>query len=966
MPAILSPAELRSQLETVLKDRQPEVVALAISAEFPEETLECKGRTYLVRRARSVLEFHDHVDQAKGRPLLCLTELDSQELGLDLRCRLHKRRVLSVDPWETVRHLFDCRSIESSLIRQPHLATYLLTHQPPEGYSKVKGDVLTADKVWSCLFTYILGLPGDYLDSLSLLSWASGDCRAYLASHDDLKASARERVVSVCGDLGRALLDTIEDGRLHPWALGLALRALAAEHHPDKEQEKALLRLEQYTGNRPLEAKVIHDWVEAAEHLYRAETRPDPALLNSAEGILVSLQAESSAIHSVLLPKGLGLRLERLARTLAKSLESPEALESLESATSDCLQHHGLGQEDRRRLEMVPRLVRWLHSASPEGQKLSLPTLANRYAQNTAFAEWARLRSEGTPGHSSLAEPMCVLLTRVGQRLESTAELFAKALAAWNSAGEPGQSLWKVEQLIDHLLVPLASAKGGRFLLVVLDGCGWPTMHELLDTFPFAGWRLLEPEQPGGLPPMLATFPSVTEFSRTSLLSGRLGPGNSAKEKTSLRDHAGLRSACNQDHPPIVFHKADLDNGFGALATEVQKKIANPKVKAVAVIINAIDDHLDKDDQICHPWNVGGIRYLLDLVGLAHSSGRTLILTSDHGHVLERGAELRKSDNPGGARWRAGDSAGKGEIVLSGPRVMSPGGTVVLPWSESVRYTKKKNGYHGGCHPGEAITPLVVMAPAGQDRPGWVEAHMPKPIWWQGTPAAKPRLAPVGPVNAIETMEPISGQMLLVASEASAPPTDYAATVLSHPLIADNWKSQKSDPDSGWAQRLLNELEAQGGASTIAQLASIFGQPEPRFRELLIVAANLLAVDGCYIVSLTPDGGTVLLNKSIIDSGGPPSGVFIEVERANGELVRFSLPLKKLTKGERIILENLARYGQLSEAELSLRASTKRVSGMLEMLMEKLSKGGFGHLSQAGKGQGGRIYRLNVEAIERE
>ncbi|MFA5508423.1 MAG: hypothetical protein WC423_23565, partial [Vulcanimicrobiota bacterium] len=117
----LTVSKLRNQLDTVVKDHRPDVVALALSGEFSEDTLECRGRTYLVRRARSVLEFHDHLDQAAGRPLLCLTELDSRELGLDLRCRLHKRRVISVDPWETVKHLFDCRNIESSLLRLGHL-----------------------------------------------------------------------------------------------------------------------------------------------------------------------------------------------------------------------------------------------------------------------------------------------------------------------------------------------------------------------------------------------------------------------------------------------------------------------------------------------------------------------------------------------------------------------------------------------------------------------------------------------------------------------------------------------------------------------------------------------------------------------------------------------------------------------------------------------------------------------------
>lgn len=961
----LSAKELRSQLETVIKHRSPQIVALSSGAAAQVETVECNGRLYQVRQIRSVLEFYDQVDQALANDLslVCLTELDDHDLGLDLRCRLHKRRILSVDAWTAVRHLFDCQAVEPSLAQQPHLAKYLLSLQPVQGYAKVKGDVLTVQKVWSCLFEFGLGLPGDYLDALALLQWAGGDCRAYLEAPADLKASAQERIETLCHDFGRVLLATVEDGRHHPLAVGLALRCLAVPE-PDPDQKMALVRLEQYTGGEALEPKVLQDWAGHAEHLYSSEPNPDPEILQQAERLLADLQVSHLAVFSNFLPSGLEQRLGVLGQRLQQALETPSGATSVEEAVNGCLAHHQVDTNQRQRLEMLPRLLRWLHTAASEpGQ--TLEQLSQRYAYNTGFADWARLRAEGTESQPQLARALEQLILKVVERLEDEAEQFAETLAAWNSAGEPELGVWKVEQVIDRVLAPLMQAKGGRFLLVVLDGCSWATLHELLETFPLQNWRPLRPENLPSTPAVLATYPSITECSRTSLLSGALVRGNAATESKNFREHPALRGASAQGYPPVLFHKGDLDSGFKSLAAEVDNKITNPKVKAVAVVLNAIDDHLEKDDQLRRDWDFHSLHYLNDLVTLAHRSGRVLVLASDHGHVLERGSELRKGEG-GGARWQSGRTPKQGEVVLSGPRVLSDDKSVVLVYSEKLRYTMKKNGYHGGCHPRELLAPLLVLAPADVNVPGWQETQLEKPSWWAA--AARPKPAPRRRYlsEPPAPKEPDTGQLTLF--EPAEPVSDsvgLAEAVLSFPLVAEQWSQQKSAPSQESAARLLTYLEEAGGRATVTRLSVDFGVHETRFRQLLTELAPLLSVDGQHLVSLTPDAQTVMLNQRALDNlpNVEASGCVIEVERSNGDYLSFSVPLPSLSKQERLILEKLAQYGQLPEAELRKLVGSRRVAGTIEKLMERLNKAGFPHLTQSGEGAGGRNYRLNVTAL---
>lgn len=967
MTEVLGEKELRSQVCAILKGKEARVLALRSRASWPGGTLTCDGQTFEVCQVRSVLEFHERVLDAEERqvPLVCLTELSQNDLGLDLVARLFRKRLHSIDAWTAVRSRFQAQEVEASLVPQTHLARALIDAEPASGYSKVRGRVLTADKAWSCLFCYALGIPADYLDALSLLQWSAGDTSRYRQAPEDLKASARERALQVCGPLGQAILRCVEAGQTNPLAMGLALRVVYGHDDPvSAEQDKASVRLESRLGGLALDPGLGREWAKSAEDI--ADQLADHSTLLEAQELLEQAQLSSMAHLSDLLPLGLTQRLGVLGDALAQALESPKKMAQLEREAHRCASHRGLTREQRERLDMLPRLVRWLHQPHrPATDKLG--ELARRYAYDTAFADWARLRTEGSQNDPLLGEPLRELGRRVVDRLETQAKEFAEALQVWTQSGsqKTESGLMGVEDVLEQIVVPLAAGVGSRVLLIVLDGCGWPALHEILRSFP-PNWTLRQPEQ-GPLPLTLAAFPSVTEFSRTSLLTGKLTAGNSSLEAKAFREHGALRAACAEGYPPAVFHKGDLDGEFGGLASAVESKICEAKNKIVAVVLNAIDDHLERDDQILGHWEVESIKYLVNLLNLAFHSGRTVILASDHGHVLERSSELRKGNGMGGARWQVGRPAQEGEVLLTGPRVLCDAKAVVMPWSERVRYSMKKNGYHGGAHPREVLAPLAVLGPIDRPLKGWVEVRHALPTWWQQGMPLKVSAAPSLSYQP-KSAPPSTGQLALF--EEGPAPSDLPQRILDFPLVAQQWKAQKNAPSVEWTLPLLRLLEQHGRQASVVDLSLALNLPEVRFRHLLGQLGPLLTLDGVPMLGLTADGLSVFLNpKPVEELPAAPvakksrSETLIEVERTNGELIAFAVPLPKLDAVERPILEGLARHGSLTEAQLKKITNTKRVAGAVEKLMEKLHKAGFPHLAQAGDGDQGRIYVLKLEAL---
>ncbi len=230
----------------------------------------------------------------------------------------------------------------------------------------------------------------------------------------------------------------------------------------------------------------------------------------------------------------------------------------------------------------------------------------------------------------------------------------------------------------------------------------------------------------------LATIPSVTEVSRTSLLCGRLAQGASADERSGFAEHGTLGAHSKDGYPPKVFHKSALrGEDDSILAGEVREEIASPNRRIVGIVINAIDDQLLKGEQLDTRWSRDAIPVLPAILHEAKLARRMVVLTSDHGHVLDSNTTCKPSE--GGERWRMAVGApGEGEIAVKGTRVVIPDSkTLIAPWSENIRYGIKKNGYHGGVTPQEMVTPIAVLNPSENFPEGWEEVPVDVPAWWE-------------------------------------------------------------------------------------------------------------------------------------------------------------------------------------------------------------------------------------------
>ena len=241
----------------------------------------------------------------------------------------------------------------------------------------------------------------------------------------------------------------------------------------------------------------------------------------------------------------------------------------------------------------------------------------------------------------------------------------------------------------------------------------WAVCHELLDDIRQEHWFLASLDESTAPPqPVIATIPSVTHFSRASLLSGKIESGDATVEKRNFESNPHLRQCCDRKYPPVLFHKREVTEGArGAMGDDLSRAILSPNHRVVGVVINAIDDRLSSAQQIRDDWTINRISPLGSLLKLARDSGRVVILASDHGHVWHR-PDARNVPLETGGRWRPkSQDLADDEMVITGRRVKdgAGGNAITVPWSERVYYGRQQNGYHGGATPQEMVCPLVLL-----------------------------------------------------------------------------------------------------------------------------------------------------------------------------------------------------------------------------------------------------------------
>jgi hypothetical protein len=923
--------ELRHALASRRTNLRNSVLLLRAAPQWrgePEFTFEDKGKqvSVTVAACATVLSVLDALatDRPDGQYLVVLTPCDTRDVGDSVLAVAMQPEIKPVDRWDLVKNAFGALRLDPALTKKDSrwIAEALLDAQPAGGWRRLTGTVLSRAAALNRLAATRLGIedPDDSpVDAAALLQWTTK--RASVETFLRLREDERDGLVAWLGETTGGVADVVfamaTDG-LVPDAVPFGLAAAALYGPPvhaqpagaelegtaDKAFSARVRAEERYLGRQALDIGKLRAFGEAAESLVtrwadNGHANQAAATCEQAEGILKALAGtEESGRHlasrSRVLAAGLDARFTALAGALNAALsaiQSPTgavppvqgALAATEKALSDICEHGRTRERDAeiRAAASAVRLVRWL--ATQEPVPATLAEAATRMLRSWAWADraLATIARADTGRVASLAQAYATLWERARHRRAALDDEFARKLAAWTEASSQSDDLLLVENLLDRIARPLAEQR--LPVIVVLDGMTAAAGIELAGELAERGDWLEAGRREDGREPALATVPSVTSVSRTSLLTGALKHGAQDRERAGFAAFWGRRKSA-------LFHKADLIPGAGRpLADRVRDAITTTDT-VVAVVLNAIDDILDKGKQGPAHWTLDDVTYLRPVLDEARRAGRPVILTADHGHVLDRGENTSKATSDS-ARYRTG-LPGKGEITIRGPRVLlpgqeKPGGELVAAVAEQIHYTPRKAGYHGGASLAEVVVPALTFLPSDALLPeGWYTydpiGHA--PTWWDA-PAPReasptePAKEPSKPPTRRKRPTPVSDEAALfdvieVGTKPSGatsgpraeqtPPATVGGRVIASPRLTAQRQIVRRAPTDASIASLIDALSNAGGRLTVTEAAAATGEAPVRMSGYLAQAARLLNVDGYAVLRTTDEGRTVELNPSLL------------------------------------------------------------------------------------------------------
>lgn len=860
----LSLSQLAAHAGTVL-EREPRQRALAYAWAHPwagGESIQVGERLLPLRYCTSPLEVREALAQECDSWRVLLVGVPENTLGQDVLARLVQHRLLHVDRWQLVQDAYGVRQVDPRLFSLPWMPPLLLdalpTWQP--GVSPV---LSYADGMATCL-AWLFGLPAEQPGPGELVAACESNASRWLAIPEEQRAVFRQHLVSRFGPLAEVFVTAMEHGTGHAIvATGLACEVLYSDQAARTQPlHDARIRLESRLGGHRLDASNGRRWAELAVSLV---VQRDDTVRQNDERVAADLLADIGAaeyLHiSSVLTVGLDARLASLGEAIDRFMRAPDALLEVEASVASVLQHRSppAGHPGPAAARMAVRLCR---SLVRDDQSEAGGGPVSRYTAQGAWQDWARRSLRGVRP-DRFARAVTKLLDRIAHSRRDDDEAFAKSLAAAMRLSSVPDGTMPIEAALDRVVAPLATHV--PVLMVVLDGMSVDVSLAISESLAGRGWtawaRRGEPEA------LLATVPSVTEFSRSALLSGRVEPGVARQEAQRFKDHDALRRVSHEGIPPVLFHKAGVELSH-QLSPDVTKVITDPHHRVVAMVINAIDDTLAKSEQIRIDWTIETIPLLAEVLDQARRAGRAIILTSDHGHVLERDSRLV----PGGVgeRYRSPVPApGEGELFFTGARVKAAiGDDVVVPWREDIRYAAKKNGYHGGVSRQEMIVPLGIWTGAGLYLPDkdYQPVASSRPEWWddervqvalpvvQGSKIGRPK-APRAP-----SPRAMPEDLFAIPNNIDLAQRLLVSTTLAH----QQGRIGRTALEPERLRTLVARLERGGGRASIQQLARAIEMPAMRMRGVLSVLERTLNVDGFPVVTLEQATGTVLLDLALL------------------------------------------------------------------------------------------------------
>jgi hypothetical protein len=855
--------------------------------------------------------------RADGGWLVVLTDRADDDLGAGVLGHLVWHRLRTPDPWDAVRLRFAATGVEPALTaaaQDREIATGLLTAAPPDGWPPAPGGVLTRDHALGCVAAAHLGLTDPVIDATSVLAWTADP--AVSTGVADLRALAGDALAGAvldwaderAGAAGPALRHLLRNGEARDAVpLGLVAGLLAGDARTETAQlaREALIRLEPRFGGAAPAGPALRSWAgESAAVL--AGMLQDPAargnglgLLARADEVLAASRGDALADGSDLLPSGLTRRLASLAGALrAAAAVGPPADPDLPWVPGDALAGverawiavatHRLADGDARTpaFHAAVRLARWL-AGSSAAVSASLQVLVGRHGDSDAWVDSAV--SDAAPGVSDpdLGAGLAAVLAAVRARRAAHDVAFAAALAA-HTADDPGlvsgthAGVRHLEDMLPEVILPLA--RTCPVLLLVLDGMSAGVGTEVVaSVLARAGDGWAEALLPGQRrrAAALAVLPTLTEVSRASLLCGELRAGG---QDVELRGYQALTGACGLR--AALFHKKPLDSsrlGF-AVADDVAAAIADVAGQPlVTCVLNTIDDALDRSDPGGTEWGADTVRHLVPLLDRARNAGRIVVLTADHGHVVERrqGTQRAYPDISSGRSRAATGPAGDGEVLVAGPRVLRHDGRAVLAVDEQLRYGPLKAGYHGGGAPAEAVVPVAVLVPGAV--PEGVSLHLAppqEPAWWidpvapdDTVAAPAPAAPPQRPAADYRRRHQEAAPTLFDAPEAepapdhrTVPRSPVPAAVLKSAAYAAQKKiAGRVSVTDDQVRGLLGALVAAPGHRLVpGQAAAALAVSPAVLRGAILHVQRLLNVEGYPVLRVDADGSTVVLDEALL------------------------------------------------------------------------------------------------------
>ncbi len=888
------PGQLVSQLKAVFKeDADADCVALYWKQPLPVTMLEVDGVPVQVIFCVSELALREqlvqHLSSADAR-LVLLWPQERSSLGKDVLARLWHNEPKHIAPWRMLEQLLGVQNIDPRLRIKSYrwLAEQLLSCHDQYRRDIRFGPTLDIERAWQALAMGLLDYREQGLDLQGLLNWSlQTDVPARVAAlSPDVQANLKDWLQPRLGDLSQVVELLVGNGHAGKLvSVGLVCTVLYAD---ENTTEQAVFKARGRFSERFFNGEHCSD-----EHLHRfakevqlfvanAAARSENQLnthFSEAEQELARLDMLSASIHSDVLPGSYSLRLQAFADALGKTLKAAQAgkLSPLAKEALKSLQQHRLArlrEQQLQRAHFAVRLCAWLQT--PPLENANLDDLLGRYVSEGGFVDWARSRMWQGDEHEQLSALYERLLKKVAERREAENAQIVPHLPAISGSGSLPSSAWPVEQALEKIVAPLAAQQ--PVLLLVLDGMSQAVYRELQEDLLRQRWVEWQPETTTRAGCLIAALPSVTKYSRHSLLAGSLSEGNSATEKKAFQTHENLcKCGAGAQHRPILWHKAELEEpGTAGLSAAVRESIAETRNKVLAAVVNAVDDQLSSNAQLAVQWQVSNIPVLRALLESARDAGRVIVLCSDHGHVLDHGM-LAKNSGDEAERYKPGGATpAKGEALVQGTRVLSDGAAVV-PYSEQLRYANKKMGYHGGASLQELVIPLGVYSASGEKLAlqGWREVGVQTPEWWSTELMVDEFQEEVAATKAVKahtkansTKPKLSDRIEDLFAETEEEPIgvtpesgDWLQALMASPVYTEmKTRAGRVVISDQQVSSLLSFLAERGGQQMFAAVGQALNIPTMRINGVLAGVQKLLNVDGYPVLAVDRASKTVKLD----------------------------------------------------------------------------------------------------------